>query len=55
MPLERAVTLDPWNPELLGNLTDIYLPLRRFKDAQLIADRAIQLNADNLQFLILKV
>jgi TolB-like protein len=53
--LERAVTLDPWNPELLGNLTDTYLPLRRFKDAQLIADRAIQLNADNLQFLILKV
>lgn len=53
--LERAVTLDPRNPELLGNLTETYIPLRRFPDAQRMVDRVIQLKADNPQFLFLKV
>jgi TolB-like protein/Flp pilus assembly protein TadD len=53
--LERAVTLDPRNPELLGNLTDTYIPLRRFLDAQLIVDRVIELKADNPEFLFLKM
>jgi serine/threonine protein kinase/tetratricopeptide (TPR) repeat protein len=47
--LERAVTLDPQNPELLGNLGETYRCLRRYRDAERM-DRAIQLEPDQRMF-----
>ena len=50
--LERAITLDPRNPELLGILSDSYGALRRFQDAERILDRLIQLEPDKVGFLL---
>jgi serine/threonine protein kinase/Flp pilus assembly protein TadD len=52
--LERATTLDPRNPELLGGLADAYSALRRYRDAERIIDRAIELEPDQPAFLIPK-
>jgi serine/threonine protein kinase/Flp pilus assembly protein TadD len=50
--LERAITLDPRNPEPLGLLSDTYGALRRFQDAERILDRLIQLVPDAVGFSI---
>jgi Flp pilus assembly protein TadD len=44
--LERAATLDPRNPEVLGGLADNYMCLRRYRDYQRILDRLIELEPD---------
>jgi serine/threonine protein kinase/Tfp pilus assembly protein PilF len=49
--LEKAITLDPRNPEPLGLLSDNYGAMRRFQDAERILDRAIQLEPDYVGFL----
>jgi serine/threonine protein kinase len=41
--LERAVTLDPRNPERLAALSDNYWCLRRYRDYERILDRLIEL------------
>jgi tetratricopeptide (TPR) repeat protein len=48
--LERAVTLDPQNPEILGNLEETYTALRRYRDAERIQDRVIELEPDKTMF-----
>jgi TolB-like protein len=53
--LERAITLDPRNPEPLGLLSDNYGALRRFQDAERILDRLILLEPDKVGFSISKV
>jgi tetratricopeptide (TPR) repeat protein len=50
--LERAISLDPRNVELVGILSDSYGALRRFQDAQRFLDRAIQLQPDQPWLLI---
>ncbi|MBV8098168.1 MAG: protein kinase [Verrucomicrobia bacterium] len=50
--LEKAITLDPRNPEPLGLLSDTYGALRRFQDAERILDRLIQLEPDKVGFSI---
>jgi tetratricopeptide (TPR) repeat protein len=42
--LERAATLDPRNPRIFVNLADTYHKLRRYRDAERIADRLIALD-----------
>ena len=42
--LERASTLDPRNPRIFVNLADTYHRLRRYRDAERIADRLIALD-----------
>ena len=44
--LERAVTLDPRNPEILSTLADNYCCLRRYRDYERILDRLIDLVPD---------
>jgi tetratricopeptide (TPR) repeat protein len=44
--LEKAVTLDPRNPEFLGGLADNYFSLRRYADYRHIYDRLIELEPD---------
>jgi serine/threonine protein kinase/tetratricopeptide (TPR) repeat protein len=44
--LENALTLDPRNPELLGNLVDTYGTLRRYRDAERTINRVIELEPD---------
>jgi tetratricopeptide (TPR) repeat protein len=44
--LERATTLDPRNPELLGTLAETYGYLRRFRDEERILNRLIELEPD---------
>ena len=44
--LEQAALLDPRNLKLLLDLEDNYLALRRFRQAEQIADRLIELNPD---------
>jgi TolB-like protein/Flp pilus assembly protein TadD len=41
--LETAATLDPRNPELLGNLASTYFFLRRYRDADRISVRQVEL------------
>jgi len=41
--LEKAVTLDPQNPDVLGDLADNYMCLRRYRDYQRILDRLVEL------------
>ena len=53
--LERAVTLDPRNPERLGLLSDTYGAQRRFQDAERILDRLIQLEPDTVGFTFSRV
>jgi tetratricopeptide (TPR) repeat protein len=53
--LERAATLDPRNPELLGNLANTYASLRRYRDAERILDRLLALKPDNPTYPFLKV
>ena len=50
--LERAVTLDPQNPELLGNLGETYRVLRRYRDFDRIYNRLIALEPDKPMFLL---
>jgi serine/threonine protein kinase len=52
--LERAVCLDPRNPELLQSLTRNYLYLRRYRRAEHLCDRLIQLNPDKPIFKLQK-
>ena len=52
--LERATILDPRNPELLANLAETYRPLRRYRDAERILDRALEFEPDQAAFLIWK-
>jgi serine/threonine protein kinase len=44
--LERAATLDPRNPDVLGDLADNYMCLRRYRDYQQILDRLTELEPD---------
>jgi TolB-like protein len=44
--LERAVTLDPRNPDVLYDLAYNYLCLRRYRDHEGILDRLIELEPD---------
>jgi serine/threonine protein kinase/RNA polymerase subunit RPABC4/transcription elongation factor Spt4 len=44
--LEKAATLDPRNPDVLGDLADHYMYLRRYHDYQRILDRLIELAPD---------
>ena len=48
--LEKAVSLDPRNPELLESLADHYSNLRRFRDSDRIRDRLIELEPDQPLF-----
>jgi serine/threonine protein kinase/Flp pilus assembly protein TadD len=50
--LERAISLDPRNPEPLGLLSDTYGALRRFQDAERILDRLINIEPDKVGFLL---
>jgi Predicted integral membrane protein len=52
--LERAVTLDPRNPELLGTLFDNYWCLRRYPDYERILDRLVGLVPDQPLFPLYK-
>ena len=48
--LEKAVNLDPRNPELLEELGVLYGNLRRYRDADRIWDRVIELEPDQQIF-----
>jgi serine/threonine protein kinase/tetratricopeptide (TPR) repeat protein len=52
--LERAVTLDPRNPELLATLFDNYWCLRRYRDYERILDRMVELVPDQPLFPLYK-
>ena len=52
--LEQAVTLDPRNPELLELLAEHYENLRRYRDADRIRDRLIELEPDQPLFPLYK-
>ena len=52
--LERAVTLDPRNPEILGSLSDNYWCLRRYRDYERIQDRLAELAPDQPLFPLYK-
>ena len=52
--LEKVVTLDPRNPELLELLADHYENLQRYRDADRIEDRLIELEPDQPLFLLYK-
>jgi tetratricopeptide (TPR) repeat protein len=52
--LERATALDPRNRELLGYLSDTYWALRRYRDAERILNRAIELEPNQPAFLLSK-
>jgi Flp pilus assembly protein TadD len=52
--MEKAATLDPRNPERLGNLANFYWALRRYRDAQRILDRQIELEPEMPEFPISK-
>ena len=53
--LEKATTLDPRNRERLNNLAETFYELRRYRDAERIADRLIELEPDKPEFLVGKV
>ena len=44
--LEKAVSLDPRNPEFLSELASNYLSLRRYRDCEQTYDRLIELEPD---------
>jgi TolB-like protein/Flp pilus assembly protein TadD len=46
--LEKAVILDPRNPEFLSELASNYSSLRRYRDFERTYDRLIELEPDNL-------
>ncbi|MBV8227022.1 MAG: protein kinase, partial [Verrucomicrobia bacterium] len=52
--VERAVRLDPRNPQLLQSLNRNYLHLRRYGDAEGLCDRLIELNPDKPIFKLQK-
>jgi len=52
--LDRAATLDPRNSELLSNLADTYLGLRRYRDNERILDRLVALEPDQPLFPLYK-
>jgi serine/threonine protein kinase/tetratricopeptide (TPR) repeat protein len=52
--MERAVRLDPRNPQLLQSLSRNYLHLRRYRDAERLCDRLIELNPDKPIFKLQK-
>jgi Tetratricopeptide repeat len=52
--LERATTLDPRNPELLGTLAETYQALRRYRDQRRVLDRLIELQPDMLMWPLTK-
>jgi serine/threonine protein kinase/tetratricopeptide (TPR) repeat protein len=52
--LEKAVSLDPRNPELLQVLAWHYFDLRRFRDAERIQDRLIELEPDQPLLALIK-
>jgi hypothetical protein len=53
--LEKAVTLDPRNPELPELLADQYSTLRLYRDSERVRDRLIQLKPDDPLVRILKI
>jgi tetratricopeptide (TPR) repeat protein len=52
--LEKAVSLDPRNPELLQVLAWHYFYLRRYRDAERIQDRLIELEPDQPLLALIK-
>jgi len=52
--LEKAVDLDPINPERLQSLARNYLYLRRYRQAEDLCDRLIQFNPDKAIFRLQK-
>ncbi|HXO96781.1 MAG TPA: protein kinase, partial [Chthoniobacterales bacterium] len=52
--MEKAVSLDPRNPQLLQSLNRNYLHLRRYRDAERLCDRLIELNPDKPIFKLQK-
>ena len=52
--LEKAAILDPRNPELLELLADNYSDLRRYRDAERIRNRQIELDPDQPLFAKMK-
>jgi tetratricopeptide (TPR) repeat protein len=52
--LERATTLDPRNPELLGTLAETYQALRRYRDQRRVLDRLVELQPDMLMWPLTK-
>jgi tetratricopeptide (TPR) repeat protein len=52
--LERAITLDPRDPELLATLFDNYWCLRRYRDYERILDRLVELLPDQPLFPLYK-
>jgi serine/threonine protein kinase/Tfp pilus assembly protein PilF len=52
--LERAVTLDPRNPELLDTLAYSYRCVRRYRDYERILDRLVELEPDQPLFPLYK-
>jgi serine/threonine protein kinase/Flp pilus assembly protein TadD len=53
--LEKAVTLDPRNPELLEMLADQYSMRRRYRDFERVWDRLIQLKPDDPMVRVMKI
>jgi predicted Zn-dependent protease len=53
--LEKAVTLDPRNPELLEILADQYSTRRRYRDFERVWDRLIQLKPDDPMVRVMKI
>jgi tetratricopeptide (TPR) repeat protein len=52
--MEKAVSLDPRNPQLLQSLNRNYLHLRRYRDAERLCDRLIELSPDKSIFKLQK-
>jgi serine/threonine protein kinase/Flp pilus assembly protein TadD len=52
--MEKAVSLDPRNPQLLQSLNRNYLHLRRYRDAERLCDRLIELSPDKPIFKLQK-
>ena len=52
--LERAVTLDPRNPDLLATLAENYRLIRRYRDEERILDRLVELEPDQPLFPLYK-
>jgi serine/threonine protein kinase/Tfp pilus assembly protein PilF len=52
--LERAIALDPRNPEFINQLANNYLSLRRYRDYDRMYDRLIQLEPDKPALIIRK-
>jgi serine/threonine protein kinase/Flp pilus assembly protein TadD len=52
--LQRVVNLDPRNPEAITRLFENYLCLRRYREAEKVCDRLLELGNDKPGFRVLK-